>query len=57
MTVEGLEGINHIITNSNMENVSAWKKGEHGGPKFVTYSSWLKNMITFYIFNPLKRWE
>jgi len=39
MTVEGSEGINHVITNCNMQNVSAWRKGEHGGPKSVTYSS------------------
>jgi len=39
MTVTGLEGINHIITKCNIENISAWRKGEHGGLKSVTYSS------------------
>jgi len=39
MTVTGLEGINHIIKKCNMENVSPWRNGEHGVPKYVTYSS------------------
>jgi len=39
MTVTDLEGINHTITKCSMENVFAWRKGEHGGPKSITYSS------------------